>query len=341
MVTFSREDALALKDDFREHWRSTMTPESFPNLDWSKPELTTHFELVGRFAIARKQRPANSDDIPCALCSGRHPKFLEGSLFWFEDGKLRLIGHKCARRHFGEERMDLAVSAYDAKLLLDAEEGYLRMALPLLATFHDELVSLTNAAKLIERAQDSLSKSAPMLARSLRSVLKQTRGMLVVSAGNMKSAPDSKGAPQDIHFGQIDGSRFLSPSFRPACRLAKLKEGLSALNLGDGADALGEFVRFGTGTPHFAKRLRRIAKEAVELRDDLAESYRFLQGANLTRIRDWLRDPRSPGRGEIVLDPLRARVRDDQHAWGYLPIDYNPTLLAGVGAAQKLLVYEP
>jgi len=79
-------------------------PEEIPGLAWSKPDfVATGHKIVRSFALDRKKRPG-LECVPCAMCSGGHPKFLDGAVLWSPDGWLRVIGHVCAAKpeHFGE-----------------------------------------------------------------------------------------------------------------------------------------------------------------------------------------------------------------------------------------------
>jgi hypothetical protein len=78
-------------------------PEYIHGLSWSKPDFSRlEHKIIRTFAIDRKKRPDRTC-IPCAICSGQKPKYLDGAVLWSSDGTLRIIGHRCAKRseHFG------------------------------------------------------------------------------------------------------------------------------------------------------------------------------------------------------------------------------------------------
>jgi hypothetical protein len=95
-------------EDLLEHIRNTGQPDlwryhshSFPTHDNEVPEIIAENVIVPerlRSVVGRA---------PCPLCSLRGPKYFHGMLVHYRTEKaLRVIGHECARKIYGEENID-------------------------------------------------------------------------------------------------------------------------------------------------------------------------------------------------------------------------------------------
>jgi hypothetical protein len=324
MTIYSLDEATALRGPFLDHNQATGMPESFPGLVFTRPDedlQTAKFVIITPFSIDRKHRPAGSGAIPCSLCSNESGKYLEGRLVWFEDGQIRLIGHLCATTLLGKTRVKDALASFKAQAALLADEGYLARALPRLAAIRDEIEALRRTASSVQRAKSDVERAAPTLMRLLRRMDKSNRGDLFVDFMKPRDSTvfSRENSPERVSFGRLDGRKFLSSTFFPLERLNALIADFEDLNLGDGTDAVEAFVRYGGTIPHLAKRLRKLVRDTLGLQADVDDSLGFMRRANLARLRAWFIHPATMVSGNLVLDSIRARVRDDGKAFANLP----------------------
>lgn len=95
---------------FLEHVKQTGAPHTWAPLTTTKHPKGLAPRLVTRFQIPAKFRGEKELQAPCSICSVTHPKFESGYLVWSSDGRLRIIGHKCAKAYFEGDSFERAVS---------------------------------------------------------------------------------------------------------------------------------------------------------------------------------------------------------------------------------------
>jgi hypothetical protein len=157
-------------------------PENINGLSWSKPDFAAAgHKIIRTFAIDRKKRPG-LECIPCAICSGNRPKFLDGAVLWSPDGWLRVIGHVCAARpeHFGEARYRSLKKQREQEELdavaLHWIEANITAFRPLIAIVN----RIKECAAFWERQQQTLFRNVPDLARMLADAVQKHGGNLTV-----------------------------------------------------------------------------------------------------------------------------------------------------------------
>jgi hypothetical protein len=290
-------------------------PENITGLAWSKPDFSaTDHKIIRTFAIDRKKRPG-LECIPCAICSGDHPKFLDGAVLWSPDGWLRVIGHVCAARpeHFGEARYRSLKKQRDQEELDNVALNWLQANI---ARFHPlvaDMNRLRESAVFWERQQQTLFRNVPDLAHLLVEAVQRQDGQLTVvqrlSDTRLAAYADADDAstsrPQSqyelIRIGALRGqSLLIRPRIKWVRQIESVVEALNRIPAGTGDEPLlALFDQGEAGVTITAGLVFRNIQLALELAIKLADSEQFLSLDNLDGLEDWGRDMRNTVRFSI------------------------------------------
>ncbi len=282
-------------------------PEEIPGLVWTKPDFSaTEHKIVRTFAVEGKKRPSGRY-IPCAICSGEHPKFLDGAVLWSPDGYLRLIGHVCAARpeHFGEARYRNLQKQRKQEELDEAALNWLSAYGSTAKSLTAIIKELQNCAFYIEAQQKIFFRDVDLLAAVLANHARQHSGSLSVVQKSQSSrlVAASGGSVQslyeDVVIGILTGTAFLTRPKRP--RSQQFEGCLQALGMmpnGRGDEPILTLIdRGGEGAINAtAGALLRAAQRALKLADECANAEQFVGLANIAALKIWGEDSRNPTR---------------------------------------------
>jgi hypothetical protein len=284
-------------------------PEKIPGLSWNKPDfLGLEHKIVCSFAISRKKRP-ELDCVPCAICSGNHPKFLEGAVLWSSDGWLRVIGHVCAAKpeHFGVARYRKLQKAREQEQLDSVALNWLQANIAHFAPFRSDFEKLKQRAIFIESQQKIFFQNLPELAGILENIARRNGGMLTVAqelSGSRLVAAEfgrSFGAQvqtqfEHINIGVLDGLPFLiRPRRKRSRQFEGFNEALSKIPEGDGEQPILDLIDQGgeNQITITAGIVFRAVQRALKLAEECAEAERFFRPENLAILESWGADSRN------------------------------------------------
>ncbi len=280
-------------------------PEDIPGLAWTKPDFSAvEHKIVRTFAVEGKRRP-NGQYIPCAICSGEHPKFLDGAVLWSPDGYLRLIGHVCAAKpeHFGEARYRNLQRQRKQEELDDTALSWLSVHASTVKSLTAVIERLRSCALYIEAQQKVFFRDVDPLAILLVNRARQHGGSLSVVQKSQGSrlVVASGGAAQslyeDVVVGTLIGAAFLIRPKHPRSR--QLEGCLQALDLipgGEGDEPILALIdRGGEGAINVAAGAAlRAAQRALKMAKECVEAEQFIDPTNLAVLKTWGEDSRNP-----------------------------------------------
>src|SRR5271163_4783702 len=106
------ERDLAIQARIVRHIQETASPETAPDLVWTKPPRGQDYTIIWKFDLPQAKRP-DGEMVRCPICSGDAPKFYEGALAWFQmEGVYRVIGRQCAKHGIGAAQAERAEREY-------------------------------------------------------------------------------------------------------------------------------------------------------------------------------------------------------------------------------------
>lgn len=291
-------------------------PEDIPGLSWGKPDFAAPgHKIIRSFTLDRKKR-AGLECVPCAMCSGGHPKFLDGAVLWSSDGWLRVIGHVCAAKpeHFGEaqyrnlrrqrQQEELDAVAFD---WLHTNIGVFRRMIP-------PIGALRSAALFLEAQQRALFRGVPDLAALLAQAASRQGGALTVvqelsgarrDASEVANVAAGGGATQSryelISVGNLSGGEFLRrPTQKRSRGFETIAEVLERIPPGDGEVPMLALI--GRGQLEItvtAGLVLRAVQRALTLAAEYKDASRFIDPANLATLERWGQDSRNTIRFSI------------------------------------------
>jgi hypothetical protein len=228
-------------DRFLKHVKATGQPEAVLDLDWSRPPAWSKPHILTQFDVDRKKRP-EGDMAPCAVCSPRRPKCLNGLLLvWYElEAVVRVIGPDCGTKIEGGEALRGELKAYKLRLRKERAEAFLEAQLPLVAIRIAALEALRPATKEADRLYRKLRADNNEIAKCLRQQKRQHAGQLTVDvpinttseSERDRDGPRGFGRGVDTFtesFGPLAGEAMFAASFRPLEELNHLLELANAL----------------------------------------------------------------------------------------------------------------
>jgi hypothetical protein len=283
-------------------------PDKIPDLTWSKPDFFgLNHRIIRTFAIDRKKRP-DRECIPCAICSGRHPKYLEGAVLWSSDGTLRIIGHKCARKaeHFGFTKYENMLEIAKQKRLDDIAWDWLYPNISSLKPLSVDLLLLSRLALFFDAQNKEFSHKLPDIFRALAAFAKRNNGQitveeelsgssLVASEISRFSNNSSESKYETVAVGTMHGISFFNkPRKTWARQVESCQEALAEVPDGEGDAVVYELMGRGDNEPTVtaAKTLRNL-EIALRIADELADARRFFEHQNLSTLESWGRDTRN------------------------------------------------
>ena len=280
-------------------------PEDIPGLAWTKPDfLAVEHKIVRTFAVEGKRRPSGQY-IPCAICSGESPKFLDGAVLWSLDGYLRLIGHVCAAKpeHFGEARYRNLQRQRKQEELDDAALSWLSVHASTMKSLVTVIAALKSCALYIEAQQKVFFRDVDPLAAVLANRAKQYGGSLSVAQKSQSSrlivasGGTAQSLYEDVMIGTLIGTAFLA---RPKRSRSRQLEGcLQALDLipdGEGDEPILALIgRGGEGAINAAAGAAlRAAQRALKMAEECTDAGQFIDPTNLAVLKTWGEDSRNP-----------------------------------------------
>jgi hypothetical protein len=283
-------------------------PEEIPGLSWTAPDfLATDHKIIRKFAIGAKKRP-DGEYIPCAICSGGHPKFLEGAVLWSPDGWLRLIGHVCAAKdeHFGEARYREFIKQREQEDLDNITLAWMEVNVaalkPVAASVREFLKNVLfweEQQKIFFRGVGELAEALEDIARrhgGVLSVVQESSGAQLVAAA-MRGAAAASSIYETISIGSLSGSSFvLRPSQKRSRQLEGMLEALARVPDGEGDEPLLTMIgRDGEREITITTGLVfRAMQRAAKLADEFTDAQAFFTPENLTLLDSWGVDKRNP-----------------------------------------------
>jgi hypothetical protein len=285
-------------------------PEDIPGLSITKPDFeASGHRIVRSFALDRQQRPSK-ECIPCAMCSGGHPKFLAGAVLWSPDRWLRLIGHKCAAKpeHFGQKEYQRLTDEHDQDEIDEAAYQWLRANILAIRAVRPDLESFRNFAAYLEEQQRGFFRDVSALASTLREAAHRQAGVLTVterlSDARLAAAELSGGlhrASQSqfevVSLGRMKGLSFLDrPKVRLSYVLTNIIEALEMIPPASDSESLIEALM----TLLSEKRMTitagvvlRNLRRGLKIVQTLSEAREFVSDDNLETLRAYGADPRN------------------------------------------------
>jgi hypothetical protein len=290
-------------------------PEKIAGLSWSKPDFSgPDHKIIRVFDIDRKKRPG-LECIPCAICSGSHPKFLDGAVLWSPDGWLRVIGHVCAAKpeHFGEARYRGLKKQRDQEELDNVALNWLHANIARFRPLVTDVNKLRESAVFWERQQQMLFRYVPEIARLLVDVTQKQDGQLTVvqklSDTRLAAYGDADGGSNSrlqsqyelIRVGTLRGRPLLvRPRTKWVRQIDSVVEALNRIPAGIGDEPLlALFDQGEAGVTITAGLVFRNIQTALELGNKLADFEQFLSPDNLEELETWGRDARNTVRFSI------------------------------------------
>lgn len=312
---------LTQTEEFLGIVRETGQPERIPGLSRSKPDLTLMHEIVCHITVKQRER-VGGEYVPCSIC-GDKPKFLNGRLLWSPDGFLRLIGHCCASRYFGNDYSHMQDRARRKRQLVD-NQNWLMDHLPKLAQLTIIAEQLLPAAKFLQAQRRIFLRDSPRLADMLRQAIKESGGVLTVTRKRSSSAPtgfhSSSGGKSEYEtevVGRVRGHDFLNPNFAPVSKVNHLVTDLQSLAVRDvvnADDALNAVAAMSeVEVTETTKKFLSALKAGPAIADKLNGALAFLGSDCLPDIKNWGEHPDCPVRVDVAIRHSTVRFRLDEN----------------------------
>lgn len=274
-------------------------PEKIIGLNWDKPDFSAKgHKIVRGFAIDRKKRPSR-DHIRCAICSGNHPKFLDGAVVWSPDRWLRLIGHVCAAKpeHFGVAGYDKMRAARKLEDLTSAAEEWVYANIKNLQMAKADLDYLIKILLCLENVQKDLFRKVPTLANYIDNMVRRQSSTLtideILSGDRLLAAREQFGHSvsqyQTTTLGVMKGGQlFTRPRPSRVRQLSSNKEALSRVPDGDVDDSMLSMIDRGDAEFNIAAGLSlRAIQRTITVANDYIEAVRFVDEENLALMTEW------------------------------------------------------
>jgi hypothetical protein len=283
--------------EFRLHVGTTGRPETFRGVRTTgeKPPIDGTAHYVAGFGVDPRLRDRES--VPCSICSGKHPKFYEGALIWAPTGHLYLVGHRCARSHFGEQRYaSMRADTRYATRLGDADATLiLRWAdVQPLMQFIDQVRPI---AQQVEGARERLRGSVPNMLRALLRYARSHDQQMKLSVAPSANVPMSRAARSMLSeetFAPFQGLRLIEEKkFMPAKVLADLQEGLPPALLN--SQTMEDYVRT-LPEPNrlmLARNLLDCPRQLKRLIAEMNEAALFVSPPHLRQLAEWTAQARA------------------------------------------------
>jgi hypothetical protein len=285
-------------------------PESIAGLAWSRPDLSSiEHKIVLSFSIAAKKRHSG-ELIPCAMCSGGHPKFLSGAILWSPDGWLRIIGHMCAAKpeNFGVARYRRLQAEYKQIELDKITMDWLEDSIPSIKLLTKDVAILRDAMTFMEVQQKAFFKGVPELARLLADIIKRHGGRLTISqeisAARIAtsdsvvtglSTRSSLSRYEEVQIGALQGAAFLDrPRFTRSHQIQDILRAFDRIPDGKGDESLLALMNGGEQEITItAGAALRAVQRALKLAADYADAAAFMSPNNIAILEKWGRHPRN------------------------------------------------
>lgn len=281
-------------------------PEEIPGLAWTPPDFAaTGHRIIRKFDIEGKKRPGR-EFIPCAMCSGGHPKFLAGSILWSPDGNLRLIGHVCAVKdeHFGEMRYRQLIRQREQEELDKVTLVWMEANIAALKPVAASVAELRSVVDLWEEQQRKFFRDVAPLADMLENIARRKGGVLTVmqesSAAQLVPAA-MRGVPAGNHYeevaiGTLSGLSFLR---RPKTKRSRQLEGmLEAFERVPDGQPQEQLLTLFDGGEHAVTTttglIFRNMQRAAQLAQECADAQAFFTQSNLALLESWGGAERNP-----------------------------------------------
>ena len=308
-------------------------PEEIHGLAWTTPDFSAPgHKIIRTFSIASKKRPGG-EYIRCAICSGDHPKFLDGAVIWSPDGNLRLIGHECAAKpeHFG-------VAGYRSLRKQREQEELDSVALTWLHANTAEAKSLVSTLQALRTCALHLEEQRRLffrnvgdLANLLANRARQYGGSLTVSEelSGAQLMNDASGAKQSLYedmlVGTMLGLEFLAqPRVLRSRRLEGNLEALALIPDGEGEQPI--YALIDEGGEHkitvVAGAVFRALQLALKLADECENAAQFFGSGNLTVLQRWGEDHRNTIRFTIRRNAKNTEFMLADRSRAVIPADW-------------------
>ena len=293
---------------FHLHVLETGRPETFRGVrvaEGKPPVDGTAVYVCGFYANPKKR---GEDRVPCSICSEDHPKFFEGGLVWAPPGYLYLVGHRCARRHFGADRYQSMRTDTLTGTRLGQADAFLISERSIVGPLRDHIEELRPGASLLERHRDRLRSNLPKLVKALLRSAKDHGGRMVflvdptLRGDQSHVSRSARSISSALPFAAFKGLRLIGDErFTPAENLETLLAGLPPAQLN--ADTMEGYLRGLTEAQRLtlAKNLENAPKAMNRLVRHMHDAAQFLTKDNLGALAEWTVDQRSAVRFEVRL----------------------------------------
>lgn len=293
---------------FREHFRQTASPETFPGLS-PGPFPSTGAVVVLLRPVSVNEKARGGSRVPCPICSPNTGKWLSGgTLIWCEEtGAVYLIGPDCYDTLDGGERVAVAINAYNVA----EDERRRSQLLADIAGLATDLIGWADAAKpsasAATRSQNDLAKTLPIVRRAIHDALK---------AGNeVRATWYEGGAYRQEVIGRLEGAAFLTGRWDLPGKLKAATDILHALKMDAGADPLAWAEALSpTVRKDRLDQARGAVAGLVGVRDKLDAASAFLAPANVRVLAEWSgKGPPTEFRASYTAS--RVTLRRDDSVW--------------------------
>ena len=283
-------------------------PEEIPYLVWTRPDfLGLEHRIIRTFAIDRKKRP-NRECIPCAICSGQNPKYLDGAVLWSSDGTLRIIGHQCARQseHFGSSTYEGMLRKASQKHLDSVAWDWFYPNISNVKQLMVDLLEVSRVATFIDAQSKEFCHNLPNIWKALKNFADRNNGTITVEvelSGSRLVASEISGFAnraaqskyETISIAVMQGTPlFKRPKRTWASQIEGCRDALAAVPEGEGDSPMEELIARGDNEPTVtAGMILRNLERAKFIADELDNALRFFEADNIKTLEVWGHDSRN------------------------------------------------
>ncbi|MGR8923847.1 hypothetical protein ACU8MB_08870 [Rhizobium leguminosarum] len=272
---------------WHDHINSTGYPEEYDRVSTSRPyNMEGVVILSGEIEVSTVRR-LDQSFVPCPLCSPNSPKFKIGRMAYFpQERTVLFIGHKCAKRHMGEEYVAADRRYRDEAKLRSvlATWADIQKVAPQLRALAEALMPLAVA---VETAKAGFAKEADGFLGLMRSEFLAYGGRVTQTVDTGLRDQRGRKVYDTQQLGTLVGQEFLD-TLQPATQLrralrhlAKADVPLPEWNASEDDEArLEEILRRG-------KELIHAVKQVKVIRDYVANARLFLHDNNLDLFETW------------------------------------------------------
>jgi hypothetical protein len=304
LLIFAPHHIAAVREAVKAHLKATGDPETIADLDASPAPKHLKFEI-----IAHTSKPGRVDakKFGCPYC--RHPnQFYDGRVLLCEDGKLRLIGFRCAAGQVGNASWTRAEARFTAMARREEFEQIRHVVFPAIARLYIETQQRMrdkNGALEVPGLRGAIERQLPELFEPLLMACSEAKPLRISrSVQDAKRIERQKGDAEEIFYREqiTDVHRVLGASVLLQSTTPPLASFAQAVVFLEKAIRIREKTEWETidddGYTTALKKLTGLIRRAVtgldQGRSVMLETKAFFSGANLRGICNWANDHECP-----------------------------------------------